>query len=205
MGLQFLSSGSGSLLDSTGHIPASYSRQVTQQQINLRRTNALAETINRIGGVANIGSSTLTTGRPVLVACRLLKDTVVSNIVFTTGSTAGATITHTWFGLWDSTYTLLKATADDTATTAWSATTERSLALSSSYTVTADATFYLSICVSATTMPNTSGVSITGALGLLAPMTVGLSPTLQTAPPTVGTQISGTFTGYAGVPWAYVT
>lgn len=191
-------------LDSSGHFPATLMRQQVRQQIALRRTNAKAETYPRNNGIVNIAGA-LTASKTQLVACYLLKDTVVTNIVFTAGGTGGATLTHTWFGLFDAAFNIVMLTADDTTAT-WTQNTERSLALTTPYTVTADALFYLSINVGGTTMPTLAGTGNSTNGSRLADLPV-IAGQGNGTPVTPGAQtnITTIAAGLTGIPYVYVT
>src|SRR4051812_3187548 len=53
---------------------------------------------------------------------------VVTSITFVSGTTAGATLTHQWFALANSSLKIVAATSDDTST-AWGASTAKTLSI----------------------------------------------------------------------------
>ena len=104
------------------------------------------------------------------------------------GTSVGAisSPTHWWFGLADSAYTLLAATADKT-TTAWAASTTKSLPIATSadsagtsFTTKYSGLYYLLHNITATS-PTLQGISVTGAYQALAVQLDTL-----TTPPAIG-------------------
>lgn len=111
---------------------------------------------------------------------------VVTNIGFTTGGTAGGTMTHWAVGLYSDAATpaLLGASADQTSG-AIAANTNFSLALASAYTVPKSGIYRVGLFVTATTIPTLLGCNyalaswVTGAPALAESSGSGLT----TAPP----------------------
>lgn len=161
----------------------------------LRRTGALGETMNRrLAGSA----ITITTANAVYSAIYLTAGTVVTNITFVSGSTAAGTPTHQLFGLYDSGLNKLASTADATSA-AWAANSEKTLALTSPYTVTADGIYYLACAVVATTPPTLCGQpQATVALNALAPAVA-----VTDSSNTISTSLPATATASAGFPAVY--
>lgn len=122
----------------------------------------------------------LLSGRLSMQAIYLKAGETVSNIMFMSGSTAMATPTNWWFALYgtDGT-TLLRQTADQT-TAAWAASTQKTLALTTPYTVPTSGYYYLGIMVKASTVPTLYGVSINVNITGLAPVMEGTSTTALT-------------------------
>jgi hypothetical protein len=175
-----------------------------------RRTGALAETFSRSGNALSGSVTAVTTGVTLMTAIELVAGQVISNITFLTGTTALATGTHQWFFLTDSSRVQLATTTDDTST-AWAATSEKTLAVSqiasgasATYTVTADGLYYLGVCVNAGTMPNWTGVIGSAPAVSLAPIICGTSDTISTGPPAFA-KTYGAITGVARELWAYVS
>ena len=145
-------------------------------------------------------ASTPVSGALYLVPIWLPKGLVVSNISFTSGSTAAVTPTNQWFTLHNSSRVALARTADAT-TAAWAANTTKTLNVAqttagsaSSYTTTYTGLHYLGFMVAAGTMPNIVGEgSLPAGVANASP---GFGPTnsSQTTPPTV---TSGAFTAAA--------
>jgi len=111
----------------------------------------------------------------------------VNNISYVAGDTAGATLTHTWFCIVSKDLaTIIAKTADDTSA-AWSAQTEKRLALSSTWTPTTDTPCYLGICVVGTTTPSIMGF---GVRAQSINSTTGSTDLLHSTPPSVYTPAS---------------
>lgn len=116
---------------------------------------------------------------------------VITNIGFTTGGTAGATMTAWWVALYDDSATpaLLRQSADQT-NGAIAANTNFTLALASTYTVPRNGIYRAAIMVAASTVPTLLGVTaakaglVTGESALAQSSGSGLS---TTAPATVAT------------------
>lgn len=117
----------------------------------MRPASAVAETFPRAWGVLT-NNAILSTGRLQLVGIYLQKGWIVSSISFMSGTTAGASLTHCLFGVYDTSRARLATSADDT-TASWSANTYRTLSMTSAYTATATGLYYLGIMVAGTTVP----------------------------------------------------
>lgn len=122
----------------------------------IRRTTSLGETFARNGAAPS--AITIATAVATYTAIQLTAGTVVSKITFQSNTTALATGTHQYFGLYSAALKLLGVTSDDTST-AWAASTEKTLTLATPYTVTADGLFYLQCMVAATTPPTLNGLA----------------------------------------------
>lgn len=165
----------------------------------MRRTGALGETLPRRHAA---GAVVLTTANAAYSAIYLTAGTVVANITFVSSTTAADTPTHQLFGLYSSALVKLGSSADAT-TAAWAASSEKTLALTTPYTVTADGVFYLACAVVATATPTLCGIVPTAvALNALAPAVavVDSSHTISTALPATATASAGT-----GFVYGYVT
>lgn len=113
----------------------------------------------------------------------------VTSITFCSGSTAGNSLTHQWFGLYDSGQVQLATTTNDT-TTAWASQSTKTLNIatiaagaSSSFSTTYEGLHYLGLCVSATTVPTYYGFTATIAAATMSPSLGGTNSTSRTAPP----------------------
>jgi hypothetical protein len=113
----------------------------------------------------------------------------VSSITFCSGSTAGASMTHQWFGLYDSSQAQLGTTSDDT-NTAWSSQSEKTLNIatiasgaSSSFTTTYEGLHYVGLCVVGTTVPTYYGLTAAIAATTHSPSLGGTNNTARTTPP----------------------
>lgn len=162
---------------------------------------ALAVTLDRRLVTSTVVPA-LTSGTLRLTYIWLPKGTVVTNITYLSGT--GATgITSRWYGLFDSARNLLRTTADNASAFAGGSTL--TLALSSTYTVTADGYFYVGICEVATTPTALRGIaSTTGAAIALSPILNGDSTAALTnaasAPST-----AAAITANGNIPFAYVS
>ena len=136
----------------------------------------IAENFPRMFAASSAAPNTATW---TATAIYLPKGLVVTGITFFSGGTALATGTHQWFGLWDSSLTLARGSADDTST-AWAAQAAKRLALTTPYTVPISGRYYVGLEISATTVPTIAGIStLTGsaALRALTPSTAILDST----------------------------
>lgn len=121
--------------------------------------------MRRLDAVADTGA--LTTQVMTSVPIYLRKGDVVTNLTFRSGATAAGTPTNWWFALYSSAATpALLAQSADQLTTAWAATTNKTLALSSAQTISADGWYWAAVMVKATTVPTLVGVSTTASAGI---------------------------------------
>lgn len=169
-----------------------------------RRTGAVAETYSRVGfPLANLAGSVVS-GQQLFVAVQLFSGQVVSQIGFWAGTTAAVTPTNQFFGLWSSARAQLRLTADDT-TTAWGASAEKVLTLSSPYTITADGLYYLSVLVAAATPPTLTGVASTGVPLAATPVLNGRDTTnTGITTPASAPATAAAFASSGSYPYAYV-
>jgi len=147
-------------------------------------SGALYETMDR-DLVYEVNTALLSTGRLSLQAIWLPAGVTISSISFWSATTAGATLTNQLFGLFDSSYNLLRSSTNDT-TTAWAANSKKTLSLTSTFTTTYSGIHYLGIMVTATTVPTIKGntAKVGGQLNAAAPSMGGTSTTgLTTALP----------------------
>jgi hypothetical protein len=113
----------------------------------------------------------------------------VTSITFCSGTTAGSSLTHQWFGLYDNSQVQLATTTDDT-TTAWAASSTKTLNIAttaaganSSFTTTYEGLHYLGLCVAATTVPTYYGFTAVIAAAAMSPSLGGVNSTARTTPP----------------------
>lgn len=147
-------------------------------------SGALYETFDR-NLCDEVNTAVLSTGRLSLQAIYLPAGVTINSISFWSATTAGATITNQLFGLFDSSYNLLRSSVNDT-TTAWAANSKKTLSLTSAFTTTYSGIHYLGIMVAATTVPTIKGntAKVGGQLQAAAPSMGGTSTTgLTTALP----------------------
>lgn len=168
-------------------------------------SGAVAATASR-RSISSTAHAALTSGRLQMYGIYLMEGDVIEEITFVTGGTAGASLTHTWFALYAADRTLLRVTADDTSA-AWNTHTPKTLALSSSYTVTTTGLYYIGIVVTGTTMPNFQGsvspnANVNGTL--ITPVLAGTSTTGLTTPDTAPSPAAA-LTIIGGWAYAYVS
>lgn len=159
------------------------------------------ETINR--ELCNETNTTVAGGTLFLQAIWLRAGTVVSNILLHSATTAGATLTNQFAGLYDSTRNLLASSANGTSG-AWAAQTMKTFAMQTPYTVPTDGLYYIGFFVTATTVPTYKGHTARTATQLAgqAPILQGTSNTgLTTALPNP----ANTITVSTASIWATVT
>jgi len=135
------------------------------------------ETMDRVY-CPEVNTTLCTTGQIYLQAIWLSAGTVVTNISFSSATTAASVPTHYCFALYDSSRNLCGSTADQTST-AWAANTVKTLALTAAYTVPTTGLYYLAFMVVATTVPTVKGgtARIDGTLSFQAPIISGVSGT----------------------------
>lgn len=162
-------------------------------------SGALYETFDR-DLCFEVNTAVLSTGRLSLQAIWLPAGTTISSISFWSATTAAGTPTNQLFGLYDINLNLLRSSNNDT-TTAWAATSRKTLALTSAFTTTYSGLHYLGIMVTATTVPTLKGntAKTGGQLNAGAPSMGGTStsslttalPATANAPGTVTTSFWG--------------
>lgn len=129
----------------------------------------------------------------------------VTNVTFVSATQAAVTPTNWWFCLVDQALNVLRKTADQT-TTAWAASTAKTLALASTYTPTVDTAVYAGVCVVAGTVPNFEGIFATSggnAHMAIAPVISGWSTTGLTTPASLGATAAAVNVG--DLAYAYLT
>ncbi len=137
---------------------------------------------------------------------------VVQTITFVSGTTAGGTLTHQWFGLADSTLKIVATTADDTST-AWAASTAKGLAIASvggataaAYKVPAStprgepALYYAVFLVTATTVPTLHAVTASAWSTGQVPKSGVTDLTSATVPAASDSSVTLAITANATVP-----
>lgn len=168
-----------------------------RRDLALAPTGALAETFPRMGA-AGTSQTAAASGTLHMSAIYLPENTVVSSISYMSGSTAGVTLTHQWFALYDSDLALIAQTADDT-NTAWGGQAVKTLAFASPVTTTYSGLHYVGFLVTAATVPTFLGY--TSYTHAVAPITCGTSTTglTDTAPATAAALTAASNTAYAYV------
>lgn len=151
-------------------------------------TFGITSTVPIWASLANQGGPT--SGRIALVPIELDVNLTISAIAFTSGTTAGVSLTNQWFVLCNSSKLALAYTSNDT-TTAWGTNTRKQLSLTSSYTTTYRGRHYLGVLITASTVPSLRGLATTGTgiqtyafsadTGLTTPGTAGTTAYTGTA------------------------
>ncbi len=165
----------------------------------LRPTSSLYETFSRMGAPLS-NQAVLVSQRMSLVAIDLPNALQITSISFMSATTALVGGNHQYFGLYDSSRSLLRASNDDTST-AWNSNTVKTLNLSSQFTTTYSGLHYLAILVDAGTVPTISSVTSITQVNTVAPITVGTSNTGVTSLQNPANALAA----IGNSPWAYVT
>lgn len=175
----------------------------------LAPSGASYETFPRNGG-GSAASGAPASGRLVLVAIALPVGLSVGRLAFVTASTAANTPTHWWFGLYDSAGVQLATTADQT-TTAWAASTVKSLPIATTaagpattYVTTYTGLYYLGFLMTATSPPGLASASLGTAVVGAAPILYGNSTASMTTPPAFPFTAAAITVATASMPYAYV-
>lgn len=148
------------------------------------------------------------TGLMTSVAMPLQAGDLVTSITFRSGATAAGTPTAWWFALYSSATTpaLLAQTADQT-TTAWAASTTKTLALSAPVQITTTGLYFCSISMTATTIISAAGKILPHldlSTGLLT-TEKALSRTSGSALGAVAPATIATPTQLVGIPYCVVS
>jgi hypothetical protein len=145
----------------------------------------------------------LASGTLALQAIWLPAGTPISTITFVSGATAAGTPLNQWFALYDSSLAKLAVTADET-TTAWAASTAKTLTVSSGpFTTTYTGLHYLGIMVKATTVPSVAAAATLASLNGLSPKLAGSSSTGLTTPASAPSTAAA-ITAFAATLYSYV-
>lgn len=184
--------------------PAGWTAGAGAYERALMPTGAKAETISRfVGSVTNLGA-VATSGTLFLVACPLRAGVTVSSITFVSRTTALVAGTNQWFGLFSDALVPLRLTADDTST-AWAASTAKTLTLTSPFVTTYSGLYYLGVCVVAGTVPSLIGAqATTSLLAGIAPKPNGTSTTGLTDPASCPNPVAA-LTQTVSTPYAYIS
>lgn len=156
----------------------------------------IAETVPTWSNITN--QSVLTSGRLALVGIWLPSGKQITSISFLSGTTAGGTLTHQWFGIFDDQRNALRLTSDDTST-AWGSSTLKTLNLTSPWTTTYSGLHFLGIMVAASTVPSLRAVAVGAGI---TPQAFNTATGLTT-PPSLPYQ-PATTAALASVPYARV-
>jgi len=163
----------------------------------------LAESINRsICTETNNAVPTLT-GTLFMQAIWLTAGQTVSNISWHSATTAASVPTHWMFGLYSAARALL-ATSTDQLTTAWAATTMKTLAMTVPYLVPTTGIYYIGMFMAATTIITSKGMTAKtgGQLAAAAPILHGATSDTgltTTLPANAGAITGGLINAWCGI------
>lgn len=168
-----------------------------------KATTTFARTnLPRVGmydSASDSGNVALTTQIMTSVPILLQAGDVVTNLSFRSGATAAGTPTNWWFALYSNAATpaLLAQTADQTST-AWAASTTKTVALSAAQTIRTTGIYWAAIMVKATTVPTLvgSGVAPAIATGETSLAQNSGSALTATAPATIASPTAQLFAPY---------
>lgn len=162
------------------------------------------ETFSRLGAPV-VGQTMLLSGRLSLVMGVVLPDGfVINGVAFSSGATAGVTLTNQWFVVTDLARNVLAKTVDDGAA-AWAGNTLKELAVTAPVTVVGDTPVYIGLVVAAATVPSiVSTAAVTLSLPTKPPIAWGTSTTGLTNPASLGSVAAAITPGTLGNAWGYV-
>ena len=190
--------GSGQVFVVSTSVQGGVSSQIQALAYGSAIGNNVAESLPRTFVSGNV---TPVSGVFRTAAVYLYAGQVVSNITFCTYTTAGATVTGTWAGLFTpnanySTFTLVAATAQQNLNSlaassyfTWPIATVASGA-STTYTVPATGIYYVGACITATTMPTIAANGMTPVANSNNPPLQAATITGSPTPATIGTTYS---------------
>jgi hypothetical protein len=127
-------------------------------------SGCLASSYDRSVVVGSLVAGAATSGTLRIYLLPLPAGLVVTSLTFWAGSTAGATLTHSWAALFDVNRNKLAVSADNTGAT-WAINTSRTFTLTAPYTVPTTQACYVGLVIAGTTIPTieaVSGLSTTG-------------------------------------------
>lgn len=122
----------------------------------LFKSGSVAETFPMILAT---GSGTPTSGQVRLISIYIPIDVLCTSITFASVA-AGSAMTHQIFGLYDSSYNLLRSTTDDTST-AWGASSMKTLNLTSTFTTTYSGLHYIGFLYTGSSLSLACSATIT--------------------------------------------
>jgi hypothetical protein len=182
--------------DALGYLAAAAPTPGTFYRANLPRVG-LYDSASDTGNVAL--TTQVMTSTPIMLAA----GDVITNLTFVSGATGAGTPTNWWFALYDTSATpaLIAQTADQTST-AWAASTAKTLPLSSAYTVPKTGVYWAAVMSKATTVP-----TLLGAVAA-PPIVSGERKMAQTSGSSLAATAPATIaspTGAAFVPYCVAT
>lgn len=192
--------GTALVADPIAIVKLSWNNPLSVADVYAGTTGALASTYNRATQASSAAGTAQTSGTLYLYAVWLPKGITVSSLTFWAGTTAGASNTHTWAGLYSSgTRTNLAISADDT-TAAWTASTSRTFAMTTPWQTSVAAMNYVGLCLVGGTIPtieSITGLLTAGSRAATPRPDIVTTLTGQTTPVTTTPGVSTTFAQHA--------
>lgn len=186
--------------------PANLSQFTTVNRYVAQRgtpTAALAQSIPR-WAVNNTSSTVLVSGRQQFYRIWLTTGTV-NSITFVSGAAGATTPTNQWFSIYDANRNKLAVTADDT-TTAWGASSAKTLTISGGYTISTEGDYYIGIMVAATTVPQLAIAASAGSIAVFAPVIAGSDNTnTGLTTPATAPAIAAALSSAGSIAYCYVS
>jgi hypothetical protein len=142
-----------------------------------------------------LGSNGLSRSSGVMYATAIVLEAgqVVRGIMFSSSSSSAATTVRK-FGLYSGAYSLLRSTADDSVNT-WGSNTNKTLALTSAYTVPTTGLYYVAVLEAGTTVSGLYALgSVTNTIDSIPPFPAWQQSALADLPATATPSTSGTQT-----------
>jgi hypothetical protein len=167
-------------------------------------TGSIRETFTRIGNLPANQGTALASGQLQFSAILLIAGEVVTSITVLSGSVAAVTPTNQWFGLYDASGNMLRQTSDDT-TTAWAALTQKTLSLTSTYTVPTTGLYYVGIMVAAATVPGLLCINGNTTVTFVAPAVCGRDTTHTGLTTPASGPATATISANANQVWAWAS
>lgn len=168
--------------------------------IDLRRASAKGETFSRLS--STLAAVQPITAQAVYTAIELAAGDVVTSIVYTTNTTAGATLTHTSAALYSAALGKLAVSADNVATSL-AASTEFTFTLTAPFTIPSDGLYYLGFASVGTTVATMSGVTGIATVNARTPVVAFTDTTATIGAPSTYPTTATVSAGFSGL-YAYV-
>lgn len=168
--------------------------------LDLKRSSAKAETFSRLG--PTVAAIQPITAQAAYTAIELSAGTVVTTVTFTSNTTAGATLSNQWVGLYSAALGLL-AVSGDLTNTAWAASSEQVFTFATPFTIPSDGLYYLGLVVVATTVPTIDGVTGVVTLNARTPA-VAFTDTAHTLTNPASAATTATNSAGFGALYAYI-
>lgn len=176
-----------------------YDNPFSNADANLVSGNGAVGTYPRAWTPSSATAFTPVSGTLYLVGIALPKGFTITNVFIWAGTTAGATLTHSWAAVFTSNH-VQHALSSDITTAAWTASTFRQFVMTAPYQTTTSGLIYIGFCVAGTTPPTieaATGLLTTGARAAANKLNGSTADTGLLAPATAPST-AGTITGNTG-------